>query len=522
MAYPMRLLLVLLAATTLSAQNLRVTSTPPETIEKNQPATWRITIENVSGTDLPSAPVHFSFSFPVEVLAPELGCTTVSLDNVRCTLPALAPGQSLTVDAVVVTPFRYGRITNAVVVLYKPEAPERADFFSIYWKDYFVTTTADSGPGSLRQTILDINRECQSAWPDWTSPCRAAFRITEPIAEGGWHTIRPLTPLPAVNAYDVGIDGTTQTQSNSRGPSIALDGSALTAGDGLTHAQPNAMFLVRGLAIGGFPGDGVQLTTGYPIVRDNYIGVDPTGQRASPNGLRGISSSVMTGAIVGNVISGNTRSGVFFMTGSGTGPSLRNNRIGVAAHDDTPIGNGASGIFIGDFFGYYANPTIEGNVIANNGHFGIALTANAPMLILGNSIRDNGAAGIDIDLDGRTEGKPGIPGVTRGVIPPPVITSAIYANGVTTITGVSTAGNRRQVLLYANAQLEDGGFAEGEQYLGATAVQFGNDTAFTFVYPGDLRGKFINGTSQAVTSWSFDESSFTPSEFGRAVPVQSQ
>lgn len=520
----MRFLLVLLAATTLSAQNLRVTTAPPEAIEKNQAARFRITIENISGRDLPAAPLSLWFSFSFDVLSPDLGCTPTAPDRQTCTMPALAVGESLAIETSVLSPFRYGRIHNHVSIAYVANRPEGTTSTATYWKDYFVTTSGDAGPGSLRQAILDINRDCANAWPDWTAPCRAAFRIDEPLREEGWYTIHPQTPLPVMTAYDAAIDGTTQASSNSRGPSIALDGSALNHGNGngLTAAEPQWRFEVAGLAIGGFPENGLLSDVLYFSVRNCYIGVDPTGQRAHPNGSRGIASMVARGDITGNVISGNTRSGIFFHNDTAAGPSIRNNRIGVAAHDDTPIGNGASGIFIGDFFGYYANPTIEGNVIANNAHFGIALTANAPMLILGNTIRDNGGAGIDIDLDGPTESKPGIPGVQRGVVPPPVITSAIYADGVTTITGYATAGTRRQVFLYANATLEDGGYAEGEQFLGATPMQDRNDTAFTFVYQGDLRGKYINGTAQAATSWSFDETSYTPSEFGRAVAVQSQ
>ena len=47
--------------------------------------------------------------------------------------------------------------------------------------------------------------------------------------------------------------------------------------------------------------------------------------------------------IVDNVISGNTRSGIF--VGSGSQLRIAGNRIGVAAGEGmTPLGNGASGI----------------------------------------------------------------------------------------------------------------------------------------------------------------------------------
>jgi parallel beta-helix repeat protein len=284
------------------------------------------------------------------------------------------------------------------------------------------------------------------------------------------------------------------------------------------------MLEISGLAIGRFPGNGVYGgNRAFLNVHDCYIGVDPTGREAAPNGSRGIASSHMIGLIENNVIGGNVRSGVFFMgsPASGLGPTIRGNRIGLAAHDDTPIGNGASGIFVADFWGYYAYPTIEGNVIANN-DIGIALTANAPMIILGNTIRNNAQGGIDIGLDGPTESAPGVPGVHGGIIPPPVIQSATYQDGITTIRGYALAGHHRQVLLYANTMLEPGGYAEGEQYLGITPVQYREDTAFTFQYAGDLRGKYINGSTYGVTSWSLDEYTYTSSEFGRVRAVEGE
>ena len=61
-----------------------------------------------------------------------------------------------------------------------------------------VTTTADSGPGSLRQAILDVNTV--------TGPTVA---IGFAIPGAGVHTIDPVTPLPPITA-SVLVDGTSQ------------------------------------------------------------------------------------------------------------------------------------------------------------------------------------------------------------------------------------------------------------------------------------------------------------------------
>lgn len=520
------LILTLVAATAVSAANLQITNTiAPSQGDPDQPVTWGFTIVNVSGEPLPAAPLSVGFNPGriVSELPAEWSCEEVNGYH-RCTLPALAPGQSLDLSVSVQHPFVHGRVISELYVSYVPGLPESAVRSTAFWREYAVTTSADSGPGSLRQTILDINEACQYEYPSPTIPCKAAFRITEPVPSAGWHTVKPLTPLPAVTAYDAAIDGSTQVQSNPHGPSVALDGSALFSGDGIAGDESTTYHRleISGLAIGHFPGNGVHGGRMFLDVHDCYIGVDPTGRQAAPNGSRGIASNLMIGLIENNVIGGNLRSGIYFMGSMATGPTIRGNRIGVAAHDDTPIGNGASGIFVGDFWGYYRYPTIEANVIANN-DIGIVLMRNAPMIILGNTIRDNAQGGIDIGLDGRTESVPGIPGVQGGVIPPPVILSATYQDGITTIRGYSLAGDRRQVLLYANSTLEPGGYAEGEQYLGITPVQYREDTAFTFQYAGDLRGKYINGSSYGVTTWGLgDEYSYTSSEFGRARAVEDQ
>ena len=63
---------------------------------------------------------------------------------------------------------------------------------------FVVDTTADSGPGSLRQAILDANRVTG-----------LTVTIDFAIPGAGVQTIAPLTPLPAITA-SVLIDGTTQ------------------------------------------------------------------------------------------------------------------------------------------------------------------------------------------------------------------------------------------------------------------------------------------------------------------------
>src|SRR5205085_2817947 len=119
-----------------------------------------------------------------------------------------------------------------------------------------VTTTDDSGPGSLRQAILDVNA-------DTGNP--AADTINFAITGDGVHTIRPLSELPAIT-HPVFVDGYTQSGSrpntlavgDDAALAIELDGSLQVGGSrGLTISAANTV--VRGLAINRFVGYGIHL-----------------------------------------------------------------------------------------------------------------------------------------------------------------------------------------------------------------------------------------------------------------------
>src|SRR5207247_11139923 len=106
-------------------------------------------------------------------------------------------------------------------------------------------------------------------------------------------------------------------------------------------------------------------------IGDCYIGTDATGSAAAPNGLRGIGVQAppQLGVglnIVNNVISGNARSGIFAFTSSDL--RISGNRIGVAAGNElVPLGNGASGIYLGSS----TNVQVDQNVIAFNRDVGV-------------------------------------------------------------------------------------------------------------------------------------------------------
>ena len=146
-----------------------------------------------------------------------------------------------------------------------------------------VTTTDDSGGGSLRQAVLQVNPDTDNS---------AADTIEFAIPGDGVHTIQPLTELPAIT-HPVFINGYSQpgSQPNSlpvgdnAALAIELDGSLQVGGQrGLTIAAGGSV--VRGLAINRFAGYGIHLIgDGGAVVEGNFIGTDPTGEMPEGNGL---------------------------------------------------------------------------------------------------------------------------------------------------------------------------------------------------------------------------------------------
>lgn len=160
-----------------------------------------------------------------------------------------------------------------------------------------VTTTADSGPGSLRRAILTANRNPGHDTIDFDLPGGEPF------------VIAPSSPLAAVRGATT-IDGTSQPGFSAT-PVVRLDGrSAGTRTDGLRLF--GARILVRGLIIGGFGGDEIKVAgRGRDRLVDNQIGGLPDGSPA-PNagaGIRIINSKFNTVG-GGNRIASNGGAGV--------------------------------------------------------------------------------------------------------------------------------------------------------------------------------------------------------------------
>lgn len=427
----------------------------------------------------------------------------------NCVVYTQLPANSqATYDMAFTFPARAGRAYIQGLFQYAVEMEQHGGFTDRIFVDMFrlfdVTTTADNGEGSLRNAILAVNADPVCAAE---LPCRIEFHLPN---AGPWQTIAPLTPLPRLITGDVELDATTQADTNPLGPDVQLLGSNLQTGDAFDIQADLAV--VRGFAIGGFPGSGIfyrtkQFGSGFTFER-NYIGVDPTGAVPVHNGTRGITVEggvVQNGFIRDNVLSGNGRSGIYIVTERNqflpTSPVLEitNNRIGVAAHSDAPIPNHASGIFLGPAS---EQVLVENNVIAYNRHFGVAI-ARAPVahhVVSKNRMFRNEQSGIDIGLDGPDAfGRPVLVSATYDAV---TNTTVIRGNGFVGSFGALYA------MIYASADAE----AEGEEYLGEVLANGPYELRVT----GDYRGKYITAVYKTVLDLTFVDTG----EMGDPIPVQ--
>ncbi len=309
-----------------------------------------------------------------------------------------------------------------------------------------VTTTADSGPGSLRRAIEDTN-----AGPGGT--INFAIPVADPGFDlpgspGAWR-IAIDSPLPPISRPTV-INGLTQTGSLCSAPKIELRpaaGASFT-GDGLAVLANDC--LVRGLVINGFIDSGVSLTgvTGC-VISCNFIGTDVSG---------------------------------FALVGNGTGVLVTN---GVA----NTIGGTDPGTM---------------NVIAGNVGIGVSVVttgvpSNVGNAILGNSIHDNGALGIDLGANGVTDND----NLDLDVGPNhyqnyPVIES--FTGGTISATLNSLPNRRFRVEFFANAGQDPTQFGEGARFIGALEVMTsaGGGVVMSQPYTRDPGDRYVTATATAL------------------------
>ncbi|WP_183093024.1 right-handed parallel beta-helix repeat-containing protein [Nocardioides stalactiti] len=232
-----------------------------------------------------------------------------------------------------------------------------------------VTTTADSGPGSLRDAIERAN--------DATGPVTVRIML-----DGGPASIEPTTALPPVT-----FSGSIEGPLSAGGfPTVVLSGASAGTAAGLEIVGD--ALTVRGLAIVGWDGAGIHVhgCTGFRALQC-FVGVDLDGTTARPNARSGIkveqAGQVHIGRVgEGNVISGNGLYGIEIGGPDSRGAVVVGNRVGTDVAGAVSVANGRSGIVV-----YNAPDTRiggplagEGNLISGGARGGINLDGSVTVL----------------------------------------------------------------------------------------------------------------------------------------------
>ena len=311
-------------------------------------------------------------------------------------------------------------------------------FCGILAATYTVTNSSDSGPGSLRQAILDANASA-------AVPHSIEFNI--PKSDPGYQrstpgvwTIQPASSLPSLTRGKTTVNGGTQKDNrgdtNPGGAEIEINGRDVGTMGTLFTIESNGN-VIGGMAINGENGHGpgtcIKVINGGSenVIAEGAIGMDANAGMPRPCGT-GI--ELFNGAnknfIAGNIIAGNSLDGIR-ISGSGSddnkigmnriGPNGRNGILIMDGPQFTAIGGGsgngrnhisgntAHGIYISNSqwneISYnHIGTDKDGLTALANGELGIKLDGGTRnTFVYDNLISGNGGGGILLSGVGTSE-----------------------------------------------------------------------------------------------------------------------
>lgn len=411
-----------------------------------------------------------------------------------------------------VTPALLGFTFDPVNRTFNNLSANQAGNFTATRQNFVVTNTNNSGPGSLRDAIINANA---TAGTDTIS-----FNIPGP----GVKVISLLNTLPDI-IDPVVIDATTQP-GYAGSPLIEIDGSGLvSSSSGIVVTAGGST--IRGFAIGNFRfGNAIALRNcNNNTIQANYLGIDPTGTtvRETRTGIQLFNSSNNliggTTAAARNVISGNSSHGIevggsnntiqgnYIGTNAAGTASVANN-FGVTIAEPTSINTliggttaGAGNVISGNNQGITAEgvgTTIQGNLVGTNpagtqavGNNGTGIVADAANVTVGgvtpgarNIISGNFGTGVHIRGTG----------------------SKLQGNFIgTDITGTLALGNAQTGVIAGNNVLIGGTTPEARNIIagnfGAGNVSLGdNSSGSDATVQGNYIGTDVTGTKAIASS----------------------
>jgi len=295
--------------------------------------------------------------------------------------------------------------------------------------------------------------------------------------------------------YGVSIAGDTASGNLVAGNLIGTNASG---DDSLANTQDGISIESRGNTVGGteigarniISGNslgGIYIRGDGNLVQGNFVGTDITGTKAIRN-YAGISVNVGRDNIIGghtpgagNLVSGNSNSGIAIGSFGATGNRVEGNLIGTKADGTSPLGNGGEGVAASVWAD--AN-TIGGavdgaaNIIAFNGRDGVLIAADTTgNRVSRNSIYGNGGLGINLlggveDSKGVTANDPGDADKgPNGLQNYPIIAAVEGGDFLWLSASLNSTPNSTFTLeFFATPPGNPPSYGEGQKFLGYTQI----------------------------------------------------
>jgi parallel beta-helix repeat protein len=336
-------------------------------------------------------------------------------------------------------------------------------------------------------------------------------------------TIKPNAAYPAITAANVSIAASTPG-------TVMIDGTGNWAGLIVQGGHDT----LQNLVIDGSSGDGIDIESSDNALLGNRIGTNAAGTAAVGNTYWGVivyegSNNTIGGTSAGapNLISGNGGGGIGVRGIHSTGDVIEGNLVGVDLSGADALGNGYSGIYVGDWgvSGDAASyTTIIDNVVSDNGNWGVWLTGpgTTHIVVQDNRIGTNAAGtvaisnsydGVYVDnvtdstIGGTTpasgnliSGNSDQGGYSSGIVLVDPDTSGNLVQG--NLIGTSANGNQAIGNSYAAVSIENGANANtvGGTTIGAQNVLSGSIWGAVIFGAGTsgnlIEGNFV-GTNQS-------------------------